>query len=66
MFAEERKMKILERIEAQRKVVQFWNDNIGDRYGNTNAVAATVFAEVCCSSIANTIIEWTTSDAGHT
>ena len=34
-------------IEIETEVIQYWNDNIGDFYGNDNRVAASVFQEVC-------------------
>jgi len=36
-------------VECKPAVIQFFNDNIGDYYGNNNYVAADVFEEVCQS-----------------
>ena len=34
-------------IEFKAEIIQYWNDNIGDYYGNANSVAAEVFQAVC-------------------
>ncbi|NLF25348.1 MAG: hypothetical protein GX589_06785 [Deltaproteobacteria bacterium] len=33
-------------VECKKEIIQFWNDNIGDLYGNENYVAADVFREI--------------------
>ena len=33
-------------VECTKEVIQFWNDNLGDLYGNENYVAAAVFSGV--------------------
>lgn len=55
--------------EVAKEVVQYWNDDIGDFYGNTNDVAANVFASVCRSrykqnGVIIARISWTTTNAG--
>lgn len=37
-------------VECKRKIIQFWNDNIGDYYGNDVYVAADVFRAVMRTS----------------
>lgn len=57
-------------IEFQPKVIQFWNDNIGDYYGNNNYVAADVFSGVCRSDFGSvsvgTLISEALVSAGYT
>jgi hypothetical protein len=50
-------------IETKKEVVQFWNDNLADYYGNTNLVAADALNDVCQSSYFNNQVSvaWTTS-----
>jgi hypothetical protein len=50
-------------IEMKREVIQFWNDNLADYYGNTNLVAAEAFSDVCRSSYFNNQVSvgWATS-----
>ncbi len=36
-------------VEWKPDIIQFWNDNIGDYYGNNNYVVSDVFSEVCKS-----------------
>jgi hypothetical protein len=51
-------------VEVAKRVVQFWNDNLGDYYGNHNEVAASAFAYVCNESFFNEriLVQWTTTD----
>lgn len=55
-------------VECKRKIIQFWNDNIGDYYGNDVYVAADVFRAVMCTSFETTSGEisvgFTTKPAG--
>ncbi len=42
-------------IEMRAAVIQFWNDNIGDLYGNENYVAAHLFSDVCKETVLESV-----------
>jgi len=50
-------------VEMDMGVIQYWNDNIDDYYGNNNEVAAKVFARLFKSSFnkGGIIVMWTTT-----
>jgi len=49
-------------IEVAAEVVQYWNDNLSDYYGNNNEVAAYVFASICKETFrgGKVVVWWST------
>ena len=45
-------------VEVAKRVIQFWNDNLGDYYGNQNEVAARAFAYMFAAKVFSMNESW--------
>jgi hypothetical protein len=49
-------------VETKKEVIQFFNDDLSDYYGNKNVVAENAFADVCLSTFfeGSVVVGWAT------